>query len=92
MLRRDKDVPVIHRRRRNKHLIIVLEQKQDLFNKRKNHHNHMEGLRKQITRMPYPFPTVNIRQLRENINDYTLEDFELHHYQHHGVIKFNMIA
>jgi thymidylate synthase len=52
----------------------------------------MEGLRKQITRMPYPFPTVNIRQLRENINDYTLEDFELHHYQHHGVIKFNMIA
>jgi len=53
---------------------------------------HIEGLREQITRKPYPFPTVSIRQLRENINDYTLEDFELQHYQHHEAIKFNMIA
>jgi thymidylate synthase len=53
---------------------------------------HMEGLRKQITRKPYPFPNVTIRQLRENIDEYTLDDFELQHYQHHEAIKFNMIA
>ena len=53
---------------------------------------HVEGMKTQLTRKPYPFPTVTIRQVRENIDDYVVEDFELQHYQSHPQIKFNMIA
>jgi thymidylate synthase len=53
---------------------------------------HMEGMKTQLTRKPFPFPTVTIRQVRENIDDYVLEDFELQHYQSHPQIKFNMVA
>jgi len=52
---------------------------------------HIDGLKIQITREPYPFPTVSIKQVRENINDYQVEDFEIHNYQHHPQIKFQMV-
>ena len=53
---------------------------------------HVDGLKLQITREPYPFPTVSIKQVRENINDYCVDDFEIHNYQHHEPIKFQMVA
>ena len=53
---------------------------------------HVEGMKTQLTRKPYPFPTVTIRQVRESIDDYVVEDFELQHYQSHPQIKFNMVA
>lgn len=53
---------------------------------------HIEGIKTQLDREPYPFPTVSIKQIRENINDYQVEDFEVHHYQHHPQIKFQMVA
>jgi thymidylate synthase len=53
---------------------------------------HVEGLKLQITRKPFPFPTVSIKQVRENINDYTIDDFVLENYQHHEPIKFQMVA
>jgi thymidylate synthase len=53
---------------------------------------HLEPMKEQITRTPYPFPTVEILNKRENINDYVLEDFKLHDYQHHSQIKLNMVA
>jgi len=53
---------------------------------------HIDGLKLQITREPYPFPTVSIKQVRENINDYQVEDFILENYQHHPPIKFQMVA
>lgn len=53
---------------------------------------HIDGLKLQITREPYPFPTVSIKQVRENINDYQVEDFIIHNYQHHPPIKFQMVA
>ena len=53
---------------------------------------HVEGLKLQITRKPFPFPTVSIKQVRENINDYTIDDFILENYQHHEAIKFQMVA
>jgi len=53
---------------------------------------HIEGAKIQITRNPYPFPNVSIKQVKENINDVQVEDFELHNYQHHPQIKFQMIA
>jgi thymidylate synthase len=53
---------------------------------------HIEPIKEQLHREPYPFPTVSIKQIRENINDYTIEDFEIHNYQHHPQIKFKMVA
>jgi thymidylate synthase len=54
--------------------------------------HHIEGIKTQAQREPYPFPTVSIKQVRGNINDYQVEDFEIHNYQHHPQIKFQMVA
>jgi thymidylate synthase len=54
--------------------------------------NAIDAAKLQITRKPFPFPTVSIKQVRENINDYTVEDFEIHNYQSHEAIKVAMVA
>ena len=54
--------------------------------------NAIDAATLQITRKPYPFPTVSIKQVRENINDYQVEDFEIHNYQYHPQIKVEMVA
>jgi thymidylate synthase len=54
--------------------------------------DHVDGLKLQITREPFPFPTVTIKQVRENINDYQVDDFILENYQSHEPIKFQMVA
>jgi thymidylate synthase len=54
--------------------------------------DHIEGAKTQLQREPYPFPTLSMKQIRENINDYQVEDFELHNYQYHPQIKFQMVA
>jgi thymidylate synthase len=54
--------------------------------------NAIEAAELQITREPFEFPTISIKQLRENINDYKVEDFELHNYKYHQAIKVAMIA
>ena len=53
---------------------------------------HVDGLKLQITREPFPFPTVSIKRVRENINKYEIDDFILENYQHHDPIKFQMVA
>jgi thymidylate synthase len=53
---------------------------------------HIEGIKQQLTRQPYEFPTLSIKQIRENINDYEVDDFEINNYQSHDAIKFKMIA
>jgi len=54
--------------------------------------NAMDACKLQMTREPYPFPTVSIKQVRENISDYQVNDFEVHNYQHHEAIKVAMVA
>jgi thymidylate synthase len=54
--------------------------------------NAIDAAKLQITRKPYPFPTVSIKQVRDNINDYLVEDFEIHNYQSHEAIKVAMVA
>ena len=54
--------------------------------------SHLDSMSEQISRMPNPFPTVRIKTKKENINDYTLDDFELHNYNCHEVIKMKMVA
>jgi thymidylate synthase len=53
---------------------------------------HVEPMREVLQKEPYAFPTVSISQIRENINDYCVEDFKVTGYNSHDVIKMNMIA
>ena len=54
--------------------------------------NAIEAANLQITREPFPFPKVSIKQVRENINDYEIDDFILENYQSHEAIKVAMVA
>ena len=54
--------------------------------------NAIDAAKLQITREPFEFPTLSIKQVRENINDYQVQDFEIHNYKHHEAIKVAMIA
>ena len=54
--------------------------------------NAIDACKLQITREPYPFPTVAIKQERENISDYIVDDFILENYQSHDAIKVAMVA
>ena len=54
--------------------------------------NSIDAAQLQITREPYPFPTISIKEVRENIDDYTVDDFILENYQSHDAIKVSMIA
>ena len=54
--------------------------------------NAIDSAKTQILREPYPLPTVTITQVRENINDYQVEDFTINNYQHHEQIKVKMVA
>ena len=49
-------------------------------------------MKEQITREPYEFPTVEILNKRDDINDYVLEDFKVTGYKHHPQIKMAMVA
>ena len=52
--------------------------------------DHIVPLTTQITKIPYKFPTINIREKRENIEEYVEEDFEISDYLSHPTIKMEM--
>jgi len=54
--------------------------------------NAIDSATLQIGREPFPFPTLNIKEVKENINDYQVEDFVVTRYQHHDPIKVQMVA
>jgi thymidylate synthase len=54
--------------------------------------SHLDTIKQQVTRTPYSFPKVTVTTKRENINDYLLDDFELHDYKFHEAIKMKMVA
>jgi thymidylate synthase len=49
--------------------------------------NHLEQARLQLTREPYPLPTLTIKRKPESIFDYSYDDFEIHGYTAHEHIK-----
>jgi len=49
--------------------------------------NHVEQVREQLTRAPYPLPTLRMARRPESIFDYRFEDFVLEDYQHHPAIR-----
>jgi thymidylate synthase len=49
--------------------------------------NHMEQVREQLSRTPYPFPQLVLKRRPASIFDYAYEDFEIVNYRHHPAIK-----
>ncbi len=49
--------------------------------------NHVEQVREQLTREPYPYPTLRFGRTPESILDYRYEDFIVEDYQHHPAIR-----
>jgi thymidylate synthase len=49
--------------------------------------NHLEQAQRQLTREPYPLPTMRLNPAITSIFDFTYADFELINYQHHAHIK-----
>ena len=49
--------------------------------------NHIEQVKEQLSRKPYPFPTLMIDSEVPSMFDYTLDSFEIVGYQHHPAIK-----
>lgn len=52
--------------------------------------NHIEAVNEQLSREPYPLPTLKINKDVKDINKFTMNDFELVDYKHHPKIKAKM--
>jgi len=48
--------------------------------------NHVDQVREQLTREPYPFPTLRLNRA-DSLFDYTFEDVVVEGYEHHPAIK-----
>lgn len=53
---------------------------------------HFEAVKEQLERKPFDFPTLEIVNKRENINDYIVDDFQMIGYKSHDTIKMKMVA
>ncbi|MDP4261926.1 MAG: thymidylate synthase [Bacteroidota bacterium] len=51
------------------------------------YNNHMEQVKLQLSRKPFPLPTMKLNPSVKNIFDFTFEDFTLENYQSHPGIK-----
>jgi thymidylate synthase len=49
--------------------------------------NHVEQVRTQLARAPFPYPLLQLRRRPASVFDYQFEDFEIVDYQHHAPIK-----
>jgi thymidylate synthase len=49
--------------------------------------NHLEQADLQLSRAPYPLPSLNIRRKPPSMFDYVFDDFEVQNYQCHAAIK-----
>jgi thymidylate synthase len=49
--------------------------------------NHLEQTDLQLSRTPYPLPSLNIRRKPPSLFDYVFDDFEVQNYQCHSAIK-----
>ncbi|CEG58929.1 thymidylate synthase [Legionella fallonii] len=49
--------------------------------------NHLDQARTQLTREPFPLPTLHIKSKPESLFEYSYDDFEFANYQFHPAIK-----
>jgi thymidylate synthase len=53
---------------------------------------HIDSLKKQIENPLYDFPTVDIKNIHDNIENYKITDFEINNYIFNEKIKMNVIV
>ncbi len=49
--------------------------------------NHVEQVREQLTREPYPYPTLRLARKPDSILDYEYDDLVVEDYRHHPAIR-----
>ena len=54
--------------------------------------DHVEPMYAVLDKVPFNFPTVLIKEMRENISDYLVDDFIINGYQSHELVKMKMVA
>jgi len=54
--------------------------------------DHFESAKLQMNREPYCFPTINMGNKREKMDDYEVSDFQILDYKSHDMIKMKMIV
>tara|TARA_B110000858_G_scaffold70856_1_gene82268 strand:- start:5145 stop:6047 length:903 start_codon:yes stop_codon:yes gene_type:complete len=54
------------------------------------YNSHKESLAKQIIRVPYNFPKIEIKNHHNNIDDYCMKDLKIKNYRSHENIKMEM--
>jgi thymidylate synthase len=54
--------------------------------------DHVEPMYAVLDKVPFNFPTVLIKEVRENISDYLVDDFIINGYQSHELVKMKMVA
>ena len=54
--------------------------------------SHINVIQTQLERNPYEFPTVTLKKVYDNINDYQFEDFEIKNYTSHEAIKMDIVV
>ncbi len=52
--------------------------------------NHIKALEEQLLREPREFPKLNIKTKRDDIEQFTFDDFEIIGYNPHPIIKMEM--
>jgi thymidylate synthase len=53
---------------------------------------HISNIKIQLQREPFEFPTLKIINKRENIEDYSVDDFIVSNYKHHEPLEYKMVA
>jgi len=56
------------------------------------YHAHFDAVKEQLKRSPYPPPQLELNENRTNIDDFTMDDVALSHYEYHPAIKAPMIV
>jgi thymidylate synthase/dihydrofolate reductase len=53
---------------------------------------HVENVKEQLLRTPFPFPTLSFKQSHSDLESYVFEDIEVADYVCHPPIKYSMVA
>ena len=52
--------------------------------------DHIEKLKLQVKNVPFEFPKIFVKNKKDNINDYTIDDIVIENYKSHETIKMIM--
>lgn len=53
---------------------------------------HLDEIKVQLNRIPHNFPHIKILNKKDNIDDYTFDDFDIIEYKHHEQIRMKMVV